>query len=111
MATVKKRKKDIRTIRKEMNSIGFTNLKFSTFGHHHERFVVPNPELYTEKFIKGTDKDKCDFAKAYILEATDGLYDEEDLLAFELDGIKCLEFAKLNWIDGSERKFNLENKY
>ena len=106
MATVKKRKKDRRTIRKEMKSIGFSSLKFSTWGHHHEKFVIPNPELYTEKFIQGTDRDKCDFAKAYIFEATDGLWCEEDLLAFELDGIKCLEFSKGKWIDGSERKFN-----
>ena len=103
----KTRKKDIRTIRKEMKQLGFTNMKFSTWQHHHERFVVPNPELYEEKFIKGTIKDKCDFAKVFIVQATDGLWIEEDLLAFELDGEVLLEFGKAKWADGSRRQFKM----
>lgn len=111
MTTIKERKKDIRTVRKEMKQLGFTNMKFSTLMNHHERFVVPNPELYGEKFIKGTIKDKCDFAKVFIFQATDGEWMEEDLLAFELDGFKLLEFANPNWADGSPRKFRQPNAH
>ena len=103
--TTKERKKDIRTVRKEMKQLGFTNMKFSTWQHHHERFVCPNPELYAEKFIKGTIKDKCDYAKAFIVQATDGEFIEENILAFELDGFKLLEFANTKWADGSPRNF------
>ena len=105
MTPTKTRKKDIRTIRKEMKQLGFTNMKFSTWQHHHERFVCPNPELYVEKFIKGTIKDKCDYAKAFIVQATDGEFIEENILAFELDGFKLLDFANPHWEDGSESKY------
>ena len=108
METITKtRKKDIRTIRKEMKERGFTNMKFSTLMNHHEKFVVPNPELFEEKFIKGTIKDKCDFAKVFIAQSTDGFYTEEDLLAFELDGEVLLEFGKAKWVDGSRRQFKM----
>ena len=100
-----KRKKDIRTIRKEMKATGFQNIKFNTWGHSHERFSFFIPELYKE-FLEGDDKTKCDWAKKFCFQLTG--YKEKDILAFELDGIKLIGWADQKWIDGSDLTFKLK---
>ena len=101
------RKKDIRTERKEMKAMGFQNIKFSTWGHSHERFTVFFPDLYNE-FLEGDDKTKCDWAKKFCLQITDG-FKEEEILALEIDGIKLIGWGDQEWIDGSKLKFNLKD--
>jgi hypothetical protein len=100
------RKKDIRTTRKEMKAMGFQNIKFNTWGQSHERFSFFNPELYQE-FLEGDDKTKCDWAKKFCIQITDG-YKENEILSLEIDGIELLEWADRNWIDGSEQTFKLD---
>ena len=99
------RRKDIRTIRKEMKATGFQNIKFNTWGHSHERFSFFTPELYKE-FLEGDDKTKCDWAKKFCFQLTG--YKEKDILAFELDGIKLIGWADQKWIDGSDLTFKLK---
>lgn len=101
------RKKDIRTTRKEMNAMGFQNIKFKTWGHSHESFSFFIPELYNE-FLEGDDKTKCNWAKKYCFQITDG-FEEEEILSLEIDGIKLIGWADQKWIDGSKITFNLKN--
>ena len=99
------RRKDIRTIRKEMKATGFQNIKFNTWGRSHERFSFFIPELYKE-FLEGDDKTKCDWAKKFCLQITDG-FEEKEILSLEIDGIKLIGWVDKKWIDGSELKFKL----
>lgn len=100
---MKTRKQDIRTTRKEMKAMGFQNIKFKTWGHSHERFSFFNPELYKE-FLEGDDKTRCDWAKKFCLQITDG-FEEEEILSLEIDGIELIGFNH-KWIDGSGLKFD-----
>ena len=99
------RKKDIRTERKEMKAMGFQNLKFSTWGFHSENFLSISTSLYSE-FLEGDDKTKCDWAKKFCFQITDG-FEEKEILSLEIDGIKLIGWADKKWIDGSELKFKL----
>ena len=101
--TTKERKKDIRTTRKEMKAMGFQNIQFKTWGHYHERFSFFNPELYKE-FLEGDDKTRCDWAKKFCFQITDG-FEEEEILSLEIDGIELIGFNQ-KWIDGSDLKFD-----
>ncbi|MDA7820473.1 hypothetical protein N9A30_05605 [Flavobacteriaceae bacterium] len=84
------RKKDIRTTRKEFKAMGFQNIQFKTWGHHHERFSFFIPELYKE-FLEGDDKTRCDWAKKFCLQITDG-FEEEEILSLKIDGIELIGF-------------------
>ena len=95
------RKKDIRTTRKEMKAMGFQNIQFSTWGQHLERFTHFIPAVYQE-FLEGDEKTRCDWAKKFCYQITDG-YEESELLALKIDGIELLPFANKVWVDGSKR--------
>lgn len=105
---MKTRKKDIRTVRKEMKAIGFQNIKWSTWRYHHETFGSLSPLDY-KMFLEGDNKEKCDWAKSRIKLLTGGECNEDEILALEIDGVKLLEFANPYWIDGSKRNFNEKN--
>jgi len=107
--TIKKRKKDIRTIRKEAKANGFINIRFSVLEYHYEKFVYIRDELYNE-FIEGNDKARCDWAKKFIIQITDGEYDEDDLLALKIDNIDLLKFCETKWIDTSDRTHSKERQ-
>ena len=85
--------------------MGFQNLKFSTWGFHSENFLSISTSLYSE-FLEGDDKTKCDWAKKFCLQITDG-FEEKEILSLEIDGIKLIGWADKKWIDGSELKFKL----
>ena len=98
---MKTRKEDIRTTRKKAKSIGLQNIQFSTWGYHHEVFTSLTPIVYQE-FLEGDDKTRCDWAKKYCLQITEG-YEESEIFALKIDGIELLPFANKVWIDGSKR--------
>ena len=101
---MKQRKEDIRTTRKKAKAIGFQNIQFSTWGEHHERFTHFIPTVYQE-FLEGDDKTRCDWAKKFCVDITDG-FEEEEIVALEIDGVKLLKWAEQKWIDGSDLKFD-----
>jgi len=101
---VKKRKKDIRTIRKEHIALGFFNIRFSVWDYHWER-TVDLPIDLKKEFIEGDDKARCDWAKDFIIQLTDGEYNQDDLLAMKINGIDLLNFSEQKWIDGSDVTF------
>ena len=68
---MKTRKKDIRTVRKEMKAIGFQNIKWTTWRYHRETFGSLSPLDY-KMFLEGDNKEKCDWAKRNIKILTGG---------------------------------------
>lgn len=102
--TVKERKKDIRTIRKEHIALGFFNIRFSVWGYHWER-TVDLPNHLKMEFIDGDDKARCNWAKDFIIQLTDGEFNQDDLLAMKINGIDLLNFSEQKWIDGSDVTF------
>jgi hypothetical protein len=99
------RKKDIRTVRKEMKAEGFVNIKFDTWGQSHETFGSFDPEKYKE-FLDGDNKVKCDWVRKHIFTITGG-YDVDDLVSLEIDGIELINWYQQKWIDGKPIDFNI----